>query len=155
MGKSGGKEGALTPGGDLRRRLLNRVCSLYAQGFGQSPTAQAVLRAAGVTDETLWADFKLGYSEGSLASVIPEGGEVREALLGLGLLTQEGQELFKGCVVFPWFDENEDCAGMAGLSIEGGHDDGWGGCTSPAPGRGCGTGREVKGSGHHYPLYEI
>ncbi|HTC20615.1 MAG TPA: hypothetical protein VK859_07205 [bacterium] len=120
MGKSGKKEAALTPGGDLRRRLLNRVCSLYAQGFEGAPVAQAALRAAGVADETLWADFKLGYSDGSLASVIPEGGEVREALLSLGLLTKEGEELFKGCVVFPWFDENEDCVGVAGLRVDAG-----------------------------------
>lgn len=133
MGKLVRKEGALTPGGDLRRRLLNRVCSLYAQGFEGAQVAQAALRAEGVTDETLWADFKLGYSDGSLASVIPEGGEVREALEGLGLLTKGGEELFKGCVVFPWFDENGDCAGLAGLSIEGGHDDGLAWVYLPGP----------------------
>ena len=120
MGKTGKKEEPVTAGADLRRRLLNRVCSLYAQGFEGEPMAQAALRAAGITDETLWADFKLGYSDGSLASVIPEGGEVREALQGLGLLTKEGMEIFKGCVVFPWFDENEDCIGLAGLRIDGG-----------------------------------
>jgi DNA primase len=88
--------------------------------FETVETAQALLRAAGVSDKNLWADFKLGYSDGSLSSLIPEGGEVREALVGAGLLTHEGGEAFEGCVVFPWFDENNDCAGMAGLRVKDG-----------------------------------
>ncbi len=104
----------------LRRRLLNRLAALYAERFQALTTGKKALNVWGLTDESLWKDFRVGYTDGALAPVLPEGGEVREALTRLGFLDAAGVETFTDCVVFPWFDENDDCVGMAGVRVQSG-----------------------------------
>lgn len=109
-----------TPGAVLRQRLLNRVADFYHKTFEETPKAQAALKALGLTDVSIFSDFKAGYGAGSLHSIVPPKSEMEESLRNAGIFDTDGKETFEGCVTFPWFNENGDCLGVWGLSIEGG-----------------------------------
>jgi hypothetical protein len=53
----------------------------------------------------------VGLCDRSIASIVPcartlEGGAIRGSLQHSGLITATGGELFRGCIVFPSFDES-------------------------------------------------
>ncbi|MHC1681399.1 MAG: CHC2 zinc finger domain-containing protein [Clostridiaceae bacterium] len=98
-------------------RLLNRVVSFYHQTLFEDRRALEYLQSRGITDNGIYDDFKLGYSNGTLGNVLPQDGELKEALLALGLINQKGHELFYHCAVFPVFDDNQDCVGIYGRRI--------------------------------------
>jgi len=100
-----------------QRRLLNRVCAWYHQAFLEDARGMDYLAGRGLTDSGLLGDFVVGFSNGTLLNTIPEEGELQETLKALGVLDGKGQEIFYGCVVFPWFDENADCRGLWGLRV--------------------------------------
>jgi DNA primase catalytic core len=106
-----------------RSRLLNRVVSFYHQSFCEDQRAAEYLRSRGITDNSIFTDFKIGYSNGTLLNTIPEDGEIRQGLQEIGILNRKGHEMFYGCVVFPLFDENKDCVGLYGRRIIPGETD--------------------------------
>jgi len=106
-----------------RSRLLNRVVSFYHKAFCEDQRALEYLKTRGITDTSIFADFKIGYSNGTLLNTIPEDGDIREALKEIGILNSKGHEMFYGCVVFPLFDENKDCVGLYGRRITSGETD--------------------------------
>ena len=79
--------------------LLSRVVEHYHKSFCERKDAQEYLGKRGITDVDLWKAFKVGYADGSLLKLVPRGGELKEQLLELGVLTKEGRELLGGCVV--------------------------------------------------------
>lgn len=81
--------------------LLSRVVDHYHRTFCERTDAQEYLAKRGLTDVDLLKAFKVGYADGSLLKLLPKGGEVRDALLSLGVLTKEGRELMGGCIVVP------------------------------------------------------
>ena len=81
--------------------LLSRVVEHYHRTFCERKDAQLYLAKRGLTDADLWKVFKLGYADGSLLKAIPKGGEVRDQLGKLGVVTAEGRELLGGCIVVP------------------------------------------------------
>ena len=81
--------------------LLSRVAEHYHRSFCERKDAQEYLAKRGLTDVDLLKAFKVGYADGSLLKVVPKSGELKEQLLALGVLTQEGRELLGGCVVVP------------------------------------------------------
>ena len=103
-----------------RRQLLNRTVAWYHQSFLDDPKGKQALATLGLTDTDLFLDFKVGYANNTVLKTIPEGSELQQGLKGLGLLDGEGQETFHGCLVFPWFDESENCLGLWGLEVESG-----------------------------------
>jgi hypothetical protein len=109
-----------SPEAQLRQKLLNRVAAFYHKSFQDQAQPQAALKALGLTDVSLFADFKVGFADGTLLSTIPDRSELQEALKSLGLLMPEGKEAFEGCVTFPWFNENSDCVGLWALRISDG-----------------------------------
>lgn len=58
---------------------------------------------------SIFADFQIGYSNGTLLNTIPDEGDILDALKQIGILNDKGHEMFYGSVVFPVFDENKDC----------------------------------------------
>jgi len=104
----------LAPSSVNRTRLLNRVVSFYHQSFCEDARALEYLKARGITDKEIFADFRIGYSNGTLLNTVPAEGEIREALQEIGILNGKGHEMFYGCVIFPVFDENQDCVGLYG-----------------------------------------
>jgi DNA primase catalytic core len=106
-----------------RARLLNRVVSFYHKAFCEDSRAMGYLKARGITDNDLFVDFKIGFSNGTLLNTLPEEGDVREALKEIGILNGKGHEMFYCCVVFPIFDDNKDCVGLYGRRITPGQTD--------------------------------
>lgn len=100
-----------------RIRLLNRVISFYHKSFCEDPRAMEYLKSRGITDNSIFADFQIGFSNGTLLNTIPDEGDILDALKQIGILNDRGHEMFYGSVVFPVFDENKDCVGLYGRRI--------------------------------------
>ncbi|MBX7184946.1 MAG: toprim domain-containing protein [Vicinamibacteria bacterium] len=86
------------------RRLLASVIEHYHRAFCERPDAQEYLKGRGLVDAELLKAWKVGYADGSLLKTLPKSGEVRDGLIALGVVTEEGRELMGGCVVFPLAD---------------------------------------------------
>src|SRR6266516_3048628 len=85
----------------LPTALLSRVVEHYHRTFCERPDAQAYLSKRGLVDADLLKAFKVGYADGSLKKLVPEKGDLREALFMLGVLTKDERELLGGCIVIP------------------------------------------------------
>ncbi len=81
--------------------LLARVIDHYHKTFCERADAQEYLKKRGLTDPDILRAFKVGYADGSLLKLLPKEGEVRDQLLSLGVVTEEGRELLGGCIVVP------------------------------------------------------
>lgn len=100
--------------------LLNRVVSFYHKTFCEDARALEYLRSRGITDNGIFSDFTIGYSNGTLLNTIPDEGDIREALKELGILNERGDEMFYSCVIFPIFDANKNCVSLYGRKITDG-----------------------------------
>lgn len=100
-----------------RTRLLNRVVSFYHKSFCEDPRAMEYLKSRGIADNSIFSDFQVGFSNGTLLNTIPGEGDILDALKQIGILNDRGHEMFYGSVVFPVFDENKDCVGLYGRRI--------------------------------------
>lgn len=114
---------SITQNSQLKTRLLNRVVSFYHQSFCEDQRALQYLQSRGITDNGIFADFQIGYSNGTLLNTIPDEGDILDSLKAIGILNDKGNEMFYGCVVFPVFDENKDCVGLYGRRITEGETD--------------------------------
>lgn len=106
-----------------RSRLLSRVISFYHKSFCEDQRAMEYLKSRGITDNSIFSDFQIGYSNGTLLNTIPDEGDILDALKQIGILNDKGHEMFYGSVVFPVFDENKDCVGLYGRRITQGQTD--------------------------------
>ncbi len=106
-----------------RSRLLNRVVSFYHKSFCEDQRAMEYLKSRGITDNSIFADFQIGYSNGTLLNTIPDEGDIHAALKDIGILNDKGNEMFYGSVVVPVFDENKDCVVLYGRRIAEGETD--------------------------------
>lgn len=101
-----------------KTRLLNRVVSFYHKSFCEDQRALQYLQSRGITDNSIFTDFQIGYSNGTLLNTIPDEGDILDSLKEIGILNDKGNEMFYGCVVFPVFDENKDCIGLYGRRVK-------------------------------------
>ena len=104
-------------GGLTRPQLLTRVVEHYRQGLAHSGKAQEYLKSRGLGDMEAWEAFGVGYCEGSLLTTLPPKGEVREALVQLGVLNSKGKEHFLGCIVVPISHPDLGFVGMYGRRL--------------------------------------
>lgn len=81
------------------------------------------LKSRGITDNSIFTDFQIGYSNGTLLNTIPDEGDILDSLKEIGILNDKDNEMFCDCVVFPVFDENKDCVGLYGRRITKGETD--------------------------------
>ena len=81
--------------------LLSKVVEHYHHTLCEREDAQDYLKKRGLTDSQMVVDYRVGYADGSLLKLVPKDGELREQLLSLGVLTQQGRELLGGCIVVP------------------------------------------------------
>jgi hypothetical protein len=96
------------------------VAALYHQCFQEDLKGRDYLAQIGLKDSSVLGDFQVGWVNGTLLATIPEESELQKDLRALGLLDGQGQETLSGCVVFPWFNESGDCAGLYGLKVGSG-----------------------------------
>lgn len=99
--------------GFSRVELLTKVAELYGARFKENPAGREYLKSRGLDSRELWEGFQLGLSDGSLGSTLPDDGPLFEALRGLGVLNERGQEHFHGCLVVPL--THPDFEGVVGL----------------------------------------
>jgi DNA primase catalytic core len=100
-------------------KLLTRVIEFYHTAFAQSPQAGEYLSGRGITEKSLYADYKLGLADGRLLDTLPKKGGIKDQLKELGILNQKGTEHFYGCLVFPVFDADNNPCGLYGRRIQG------------------------------------
>jgi len=95
-------------------KLLNRVIEFYHTAFTEDPRAKEYLVKRGITDNTVFSDFRIGFANGTLINVLPGDGDVYEQLKEIGVLTSKGDEHFYGYVTFPLYDLDGHPAGIYG-----------------------------------------
>lgn len=78
---------------------LARVAAHYHVTLLQTPQAQDYLHSRGIHAPEIAKTFHLGYADGSLLEKLNDEG--RKVLRRIGVLTSQGRELLRGCVVFP------------------------------------------------------
>ncbi|MBI5098473.1 MAG: hypothetical protein HZB30_04455, partial [Nitrospirae bacterium] len=77
-------------------RLLNRVVSFYHKSFCEDQRALQYLQSRGITDNSIFTDFQIGYSNGTLLNTIPDEGDILDSLKEIGILNDKGHEMFYG-----------------------------------------------------------
>lgn len=103
-----------------RAEALERMAHLYHQAFWESDVAQDFLKARGLDDRDTWQAFRVGYCDGSLAARF-DSGPGGKALRQAGLVREDGQEHFRGCLVVPLMHPDRGVVGFYGRRLQGGH----------------------------------
>ncbi len=107
-------EPSLTP---AHYKLLKRVVDFYHTAFTEDPRAMEYLHDRGITDKVIFADYQIGFANGTLLNVLPDDGETVTQLKELGILNAKGKEHFYGCATFPLFDANNNPVGIYGRKL--------------------------------------
>ena len=106
------------PPPDFKRPdLLARVAELYHKRFLEIPDGRDYLSGRGLNTVELWKAFQVGFCDGSLRKSLPEDGPILESLKAIGVLTAEGKEHFRGCVVVPLTHPDKGVVGLYGRRI--------------------------------------
>jgi hypothetical protein len=90
----------LTPG---HIKLFNRVIEFYHAAFAEDDRARLYLHTRGITDKSLFSDYQIGFSNGTLLNVLPDDDKIIKQLKEIGILNTKGKEHFYGCATFPLF----------------------------------------------------
>jgi DNA primase len=85
---------------------LAHTAEHYHRRLLETPVAQEYLRRRGITAVEIISAFKLGYADGTLLEKLPVKG--RAALKSIGVITESGRELMKGCIIFPLVQANSE-----------------------------------------------
>lgn len=110
-------ERATMPEGFRRPELLARVAELYRKRFQEVPDGRDYLSSRGLTSPELWKAFGVGFCDGTLRKTLPDDGPLLQALTALGVLTEDGKEHFRGCVVIPLSFPDQGVVGLYGRRI--------------------------------------
>lgn len=102
---------------ERRSELLGRVAELYRKRFQEVPQGRDYLASRGLCSPELWKAFGVGYCDGSLKETLPQDGPLLESLKTLGVLTADGKEHFRGCVVVPLSFPDQGVVGFYGRRI--------------------------------------
>jgi DNA primase len=99
-------------------KLLNRVIDFYHTAFCEDPRARQYLNQRGITDNTIFSDFKIGFANGTLLNALPGEGDIYDQLKQIGVLSEKGHEHFYGYVTFPLYDIDGNPAGIYGRRLD-------------------------------------
>ena len=83
------------------QQYIDRVADLYANNFTQTEKGKNYLEGRGITDAGLFSKHHIGFCNGRLTDILPEKGEIRDALIQAGILYEGGAERYLNCVMFP------------------------------------------------------
>ena len=86
------------------QQYIDRVAELYANNFIQTEKGKHYLEGRGITDAGLFSKHHIGFCNGRLTDILPEKGDIREALVQAGILYEDGTERYLNCVMFPVYD---------------------------------------------------
>ena len=100
--------------GPNRQALLARLAELYQKRLLEQEPAQSYLKSRGLEPET-WKAFRVGFCDGTVLGALPT--DVLEQLREMGVVTREGKEHFRGCVVVPLTHPDRGVVGFYGRRI--------------------------------------
>ena len=113
------KSPAISP--TQRTKLLTRVMKFYHQRFLDRPDGlKYLVKIRGITNVTHFKNYQIGYADGSLLEALPQDANSIDLFKALGVLTNKGRELLKGCVVFPLFDDQGNVVNLYGRRLVNG-----------------------------------
>jgi DNA primase len=105
------------------KKLLDTIVSYYQQRLKENPAAQQYLIGRGLKCSAMLEEFRIGFSDRTLAYHLPhsrrvDGAAQRGRLIELGILRKDtGHEHFNGCVVVPILNLDGDVVEMYGRKI--------------------------------------
>lgn len=105
------------PAGVNPAELMERLAHLYHQRFWEAEEPRAYLQSRGLDERELWQAFRIGYCDGSVRPKLPNDGPAFEALRQLGILNEEGNEHFRGCLVVPLTHPDRGVVGFYGRRL--------------------------------------
>jgi DNA primase catalytic core len=94
---------------------ISTIAGHYHKKLYDNPEALEYLKKRGLTKPELYERFQIGFSDGSLLSII--GETQKQALTEAGIISEKGQEHFKNCLIFPIFDDNGQTISFYGRDI--------------------------------------
>ncbi len=105
---------------ERQNELLERTISFYEKTFADAAECKEYLESLGITDAGLFSKHRLGFANGSLLKALPRSGKIIDELKTLGVLSNNGNERFHGCVVIPILDVEGNITTLYGQAMEGG-----------------------------------
>lgn len=101
---------------------LQQVFDFYHQRYLQSELAKQFVAASPRISEELRTCPLIGFCDRTLGKELPErrtfdGGAIRGSLQRQGLLMTSGHERFRGCVVFPELDAQQNIIAAVGFRV--------------------------------------
>jgi DNA primase catalytic core len=84
-------------------KLFTRVIEFYHTAFTEDDRASLYLQNRGITDKSIFADFNIGFANGTLINVLQDK-DLKQQLKEIGIINNNGHEHFYGCVTFPLYD---------------------------------------------------
>ena len=76
------------------------------------------LKSRGIQSQEIIQSFKIGFVSGSLKNILSPKSEYFTTLKEIGLLNDQGNEIFYNCVVIPLFDQDQNPVGLYGRNIK-------------------------------------
>jgi DNA primase catalytic core len=97
--------------------VLDRVVTHWQHALGTSRRAQTYVRGRSLWHPELLRAFRVGYSCGKLAQVVPADTAVRRSLAKAGVLNARGNEFFYNRLVVPLFDASGALVNVYGRTL--------------------------------------
>jgi hypothetical protein len=107
---------------DLNEQHIQQTFDYYHERYLSSELAQEFVNNMEEVIENIHANKYVGFCDRTMGKQIPprrsfEGGSIRGSLQRCGLVRPTGHELFRGCVVFPSFDDQHRIISASGYRI--------------------------------------
>lgn len=107
---------------NLDEMYLQQVFDFYHQRYLQSELAKQFVAESPRLNEELRTCPLIGFCDRTLGKELPErrtfdGGAIRGSLQRQGLLMTSGHERFRGCVVFPELDVQQNIVAAVGFRV--------------------------------------
>ncbi|OLY64816.1 CHC2 zinc finger domain-containing protein [Leptospira santarosai] len=108
--------------GEEERNLIFKSLEYYRTTLQESRIALSYLNTRKVGSEESITKYQLGYCDGRMGRTLPVrqsgiGVRVRDVLKDFGILSENGQEYFRGRIVVPIFTKDKELCGMYGRRI--------------------------------------
>jgi len=98
------------------QEILERYISLCQSNLEKNSRMLSLLRKNGIRERFIFANFRLGYSSGSLSEVVGEDKESTVRLKALGIL-RNGKERLQHRLIIPIEDENKVVVNLVTISL--------------------------------------
>jgi hypothetical protein len=101
---------------------IQQAFDYYLQRYRQSELAQLFVNESCRIDDVFRDSAIIGFCDRTMGTNIPkrkspEGAAIRGSLQRCGLVRSTGHELFRGCIVFPTYDNNDNVMSAVGYRI--------------------------------------